>query len=160
MPLVLFKIKADLENISSLKLVDGFALQLDVENEAGERKTGVTVSSTDSEELEGSRGDANFVMRWAKGAQQAYIKIVPVKKVDGTYKADNTGKLVTLLGLECRGLTVTKWHIGADFDATSVGGTIFNGVDLSENEWADYDDQNGNDASVAIMAFEYKIEAG
>jgi len=160
MPLVLLKIKAELENIAELKLVDGFALQLDIENEGSERKT-VTVSSTDVEELEGSRGDANFVVRWAKGAPQAYVKMVPVKKCDGTYKAENSGQLVTLLGLECRGLTVTKWHVGAgDFDATSVGGTNFNGIDLTDSDWADYDDQNGNDMSVSVTAFECKVESG
>jgi hypothetical protein len=160
MPLVLLKIKAELENIAELKLVDGFALQLDIENEGSERKT-VTVSSTDVEELEGSRGDANFVVRWGKGAPQAYVKIVPVKKCDGTYKAENSGQLVTLLGLECRGLTVTKWHVGAgDFDATSVGGTNFNGIDLTDSDWADYDDQNGNDMSVSVTAFECKVESG
>ena len=99
-------------------------------------------------------------MRWAKGAQQSYIKIVPVKKVDGTYTSKDSGSWKTILGLECRGLTITKVIITADFNAISSGGTLFEQIDLTDNDWTDYDDKNGNDVSVSVMSFESKIESG
>ena len=38
----------------------------------------------------------------------------------------------------------------------SSSGAIFENVDLSENDWADYDEKN--DESVSITNLEYKIE--
>ena len=158
MPLLHLQIKADLENIETLVPCEGVCWKFEVENEASERKT-ITCSSVEEEELEGSRGTANFVMRWAKGAQQSYIKIVPVKKVDGTYTAKDSGTWKTIVGLECRGLTVKKVIITTDFNAISTGGTTFEQIDLTDNDWTDYDDQNGNDVSVSVMSFESKIES-
>ena len=86
---------------------------------------------------------------------QAYIKIVPIKKVDGCYRV--TGGWTPVLAMECRGLTPVRWHPSVDFNATSEGGTLFGEVDLSD-DWADYDEEN--DASVSIMGLEFKIERG
>ena len=160
MPIFLLKIKADLENISTLRPVEGVCWKFDIESSDGERKEGITVSSTETIELEGSRGDANFVMRWHKGSPPSYIKIVPVKKVDGSYNTKDGGTFATIAGFECRGLTITKFIPGEDFTATSAGGTVFEAVDVSDGDWADYDDQNGNDLSVSITNFESKIESG
>lgn len=48
--------------------------------------------------------------------------------------------------------------IGIDFHATSCGrtGTVFESIDLSDKEWAEYDDEG--DLSVSVMELEYKIE--
>ena len=99
-------------------------------------------------------------MRWAKGGPQSYIKIVPVKKVDGTYTAKDSGAFKTIVGFECRGLTIKKAEISADFNCVSTGGTTFEQIDLTDNDWTDYDDKNGNDLSVSVMSFESKIESG
>ena len=55
MPLLLLKIKAELENLETLIPVEGVCWKFEVENDASERKT-ITCSSTEEEELEGSRG--------------------------------------------------------------------------------------------------------
>jgi hypothetical protein len=159
MPIFLLKIKADLENIETLRPVEGVCWKFDIESSDGERKEGITVSSTEIIELEGSRGEANFVMRWHKGDPPSYIKIVAVKKVDGSYNSKDGGKFATIAGFECRGLTITRYIPGEDFSATSSGGTVFEGVDLTEGDWAEYDDSNGNDLSVSITNFESKIES-
>merc|ERR1719223_853751 len=156
MPLYLLKIKADLEGINKLIPLADNLWKLDIQNDAGDTKSGITVSKADVIDLEGSKGQANYVMRWAKGAPQAYIKIVDVKKVDGSYKSDDSGKFVTVLGLECRGIEPIAWVVGEDFTAESSGGTTFQeGVDLSE-DWADYDEEH--DESVSVMNTEVKIE--
>lgn len=122
----------------------------------GDRREGITVSTGDLQSLDGSRGEAHFIVKWPGSISQAYIKILPVKNVDGTYKAAQSGKWVTVLGFECRGLEPTAWIAGIDFDAVSTGGTSFKEVDLSDKEWAEYDEEN--DLSVSITNLEYKIE--
>ena len=107
-------------------------------------------------ELEGSRGDANFIMKWPGNKQQAYIKIVDIKGVTGNYTEDQAGKWVTVLGLECRGIVPTAWKVGRDFIAESSGGHFFEDVDLGDGDWAEYDEEN--DASVSVTNVESKVE--
>ena len=113
MPLFLLKIKADLENIAELSPQFENLWKFNIASTDGEERLGITVSKADVLELNGSKGDANYVMKWHKAdSHQAYIKLVDVKKVDGTYKAADSGTWVTLLGLECRGLVPTAWIPG------------------------------------------------
>lgn len=113
MPVFLLKIKADLENIAELTPQFENLWKFDIKSQDGEERLGITVSKADVLELNGSKGDANYVMKWHKAdSHQAYIKLVDVKKVDGTYKATESGTWVTILGLECRGLVPTKWIPG------------------------------------------------
>jgi hypothetical protein len=111
MVLFLLKMKADLENISELQPQFENLWKFNISSQDGEERLGITVSKADILELNGSKGDANYVMKWHKAdSHQAYIKLVDVKKVDGTYKT--SGDWTTLLGLECRGLIPTAWIPG------------------------------------------------
>lgn len=197
MPLFLLKIKADLENVAELTPQFENLWKFNIASTDGEERLGITVSKADVLELNGSKGDANYVMKWHKAdSHQAYIKLVDVKKIDGTYKAADSGTWVTLLGLECRGLVPTAWIpgwcpkflnavktimlinalikalikdrtesqrlcriiTGVDFHAKSVGktGTVFESIDLSDKEWAEYDEEG--DLSISVMELEFKIE--
>ena len=71
-------------------------------------------------------------MKWFSGGPQCYIKVVDVKKVDGTYKEADAGKMVIMMGMECRGLVPTRWIPGMDFHCESTGGKVFPEVDLTE----------------------------
>lgn len=55
-------------------------------------------------ELMGSKGHANFVIKWSSSSSQSYIKIVDMKGVKGIYSAQDSGKFVPILALECRGI--------------------------------------------------------
>ena len=54
-------------------------------------------------------------MKWdSKSPIQSYIKIAPIKKVDGSYTSIDSGKFKTIAGFECRGLEISSWIPGAD----------------------------------------------
>ncbi len=97
-------------------------------------------------------------MKWDKSSpHQSYIKIVDLKKVSGSYLADQSGGvMVPILGLECRGLIPVRWVPGVDGTCVSVGGKVFEDVDLQEGDWAEYDDEN--DLAVSITNLEHCIE--
>lgn len=119
MPIFLLKIKADLENIAVLSPQFENLWKFNIASQDGEERLGITVSKADVLELNGSKGDANYVMKWHKAdSHQAYIKLVDVKKADGTYKAAETGTWITILGLECRGLVPTAWIPGSQSSLT------------------------------------------
>jgi hypothetical protein len=119
-------------------------------------KKGITVTKEDVLDLEGSKGEANYIMKWPGSKVQSYIKIVDLKGINGNYSAEASGTWVTVLGLECRGLVPTAWKVGRDFSAESTEGHVFEEVDLSEGDWADYDEEH--DLSVSVMNVESKVE--
>lgn len=73
--------------------------------------------------------------------------------------ADDNGEYVPILAMECRGLEPYAFHpMGGEFKVVSEGGVVFeNDVDLSEGDWAEYDEEN--DAAVSVNEFESKIIA-
>jgi len=96
-------------------------------------------------------------MKWPGSPQQCYIKIVDIKKCDGTYTAEDAGKYKPILGLECRGLEPCGWVPSDDFVAFSnPHGTPFPNVDLSDKDWCDFDDDN--DTPVSVMNLNFVIE--
>lgn len=64
MTIFAIQVRATLENISKLIPIQNNLWKFDVVNSSGERKEGITVSLEDEIQLEGSRGTANFVMKW------------------------------------------------------------------------------------------------
>eukprot|EP00599_Poterioochromonas_sp_BG-1_P007513 CAMPEP_0173135664 /NCGR_PEP_ID=MMETSP1105-20130129/2023_1 /TAXON_ID=2985 /ORGANISM="Ochromonas sp., Strain BG-1" /LENGTH=161 /DNA_ID=CAMNT_0014047699 /DNA_START=24 /DNA_END=509 /DNA_ORIENTATION=- len=159
MPQFYLKVKADLENIKSLTPSVGNLWKFDIQTPGGgEVRNGITISSDDVYPLEGSRGEANFVIKWPYATDQSYIKILTNNRgVKPSYTSDDSGNYVTILGLECRNIEPTAWHPSFDFVIESSEGTTFDKVDLSDRDWADYDEEN--DLSVSITNLEYKIES-
>ena len=83
-------------------------------------REGVTVTSSHEEELPGSRGSANFALKWVRDSKHmAYLNVKEFtkalkckgkEKISGSYTADDDGKYVGMVGFECRGLDVTGWQ--------------------------------------------------
>ena len=99
MPTFVLFIKAELENVAKLIPSNNVLWKFDVVNAASERKEGITVSASEEIELHGSRGTANFVMKWQGDKHESYIKIVHVKKVTNVYESGTLPTLPTPLKL-------------------------------------------------------------
>ena len=160
MPTYLLQVKAELEGVESLTPKAGNQWKLDVQNDSSEVREAITVSSLDEHELEGSRGTANFVMRFNKGDQQSYLKLeklVPKKHGDGIVTAAKSGTWVTVAVLEARGLEPTKFHRSVDFDVKSSGDKdcVFDDANFADGDWADYDADA--DISVTVSNIEYRV---
>ena len=161
MPTFLLQIKAELEGVESLRPRPSTQWKLDIENDAHEERHGITVSGEDELDLEGSRGTANFVIRFNKGDQQSYIKLerlVQKKHGEGVYREENSGSWITVAVMECRGLTPIRAHPGNDFDIKSSGEKtkIFSDADFSaDSDFADYDEEN--DLSVQVTDLCYRL---
>jgi hypothetical protein len=95
-------------------------------------------------------------MKWPYANDQAYMKIVTHKQVKSLYKEEDSGKFVPILAVECRSLEPIAWHPNFDFVVQTTGGAIFDKVDLTDLDWAEFDEEN--DLSVSITNLEYKLE--
>ncbi|CAK0784172.1 hypothetical protein CVIRNUC_007375 [Coccomyxa viridis] len=165
--IVLF-IKARLEHVADLSLPKGYTYTVTVKDSRGEdERKGVEVTSTHEEELPGSRGTANFALRWHKDSKMAaHLNVHEIEKevktkakdiLRSAYTAEDEGKFIGIVGFDCRGMDVTDWQPQDGFTVTSKSGAVFEDVDLSEKEWMDYDEKLGE--SIGIYDLEWKLAA-
>jgi hypothetical protein len=184
MVLFLLCIKAELDGIQSLSLLKSSNLCFSIRNPLSDYETREKIVFNPSETLEQDEADRepphHFSVKW-EGSKKASTLIVldedavksamkKVKKKGGKKNdsevgeprdvtADDNGEYVPILAMECRGLEPYAFHpMGGEFKVVSEGGVVFeNDVDLSEGDWAEYDEEN--DAAVSVNEFESKIVA-
>eukprot|EP00638_Chattonella_subsalsa_P010492 CAMPEP_0117748562 /NCGR_PEP_ID=MMETSP0947-20121206/9207_1 /TAXON_ID=44440 /ORGANISM="Chattonella subsalsa, Strain CCMP2191" /LENGTH=142 /DNA_ID=CAMNT_0005566283 /DNA_START=222 /DNA_END=650 /DNA_ORIENTATION=- len=120
-----------------------------------DRREGVFVSDAETYELEGSRGTANFVVKFGGSRKQAHLNVVEIKNTTRALTGDDANTFVPVVAFDCRGLEVVGWHPQSDFEVTGEAAN-FGSVDLSDGEWADYDEEA--DLSVSITGLTHKIE--
>ena len=111
--------KQGCKHAQSLHDIDRLLFQVKDSTGDDERK-GVEVTSTHEEELQGSRGSANFALRWHRDSKMpAHLNVQEIQKeartkakdiLRATYTADDEGKFVGIVGFECRGLEVSDWQ--------------------------------------------------
>jgi hypothetical protein len=174
MVLFLLYIKAELENVGSIDLKKDASLCLSVRNPLSdfEVREKVVMNATEPvEQDESSRSPAHHLsIKW-EGSKKASIMTIldeaaaksALKKKKGVqvrpFTADDSGNWVPILAVECRGLEPSGFSpMGDDFVVTSTEGTEFReDVDLSDADWAEYDEDN--DQSVSLSEIEFKWEA-
>lgn len=110
--------------------------------------------------LTGSRGEANFIIKWPGASDQSYIKIISHRDVKPRILESDSGEFVTILAMECRNLEPVAWHPSFDFIVRTTGANecVYpaDKVDLRDRDWAEYDEEN--DLTVSISNLEYRIE--
>lgn len=124
------------------------------------------------EQDEGARQNPHHLsLKWEGNKKAAMLEALDVTAAKAALKKkkckeqirdineDDSGSWVPILAVECRGLEPYAYHpIGDEFIVTSQGGVKFSSeVDVSEGDWADYDEEN--DASVSLSDVEFKFEA-
>jgi hypothetical protein len=132
-------------------------------------KVAFGLSDTVEQEENSREPPCQFALKWEGAKKRSNLQVLDdpkaalkKKKCKGEptrdYKAEDSGNFVPILAVECRGLEPFAYHaLGDEFIVESEGGAIFNSdVDLSEGDWAEYDEEN--DAAVSISEFEAKFE--
>jgi Eukaryotic protein of unknown function (DUF866) len=167
MVLFLLYMKAELENVESISLRYDANLCLSVKNPLSDYEVREKVVMNPSETIEQDEGSRetphHLALKW-DGSKKASILTVlteaeaktALKKLKkgsknsgippcGKYTADDSGQWRAILALETRGLEPFAFFPmgNGDFVVTSSGGKEFaQDVDLSEGDWADYDEEN------------------
>ena len=178
MPLILLCVKAELEGIAKLTLKQGTNLCISVKNPLSdfEVREKVTIDTSEYlEQEESSREPAHhFRLKWEGSKKYSTITVLTeseakaalkklkrkdISAVNGSLVGDDSGNFVPICALECRGIEPYGFHcLGDEFLVESEGGKLFeDDVDLSEGDWAEYDDEN--DVAVSIADFEVKFES-
>ncbi|GBF90293.1 hypothetical protein Rsub_02399 [Raphidocelis subcapitata] len=161
MPTFLLMVKAELEGVASLAPAKGAHFCIDVRESAGsEERAGVYVTAADTHDLAGSKGSANFVMKFDKASKhEAYLNVLEIKGVTREITADDSGKFVPVIAFECRGLEPIAYHPEDEWLAKGAGGVAFDPVDLRD-DWADFDEKAGEAVSVMGLEARFQLHKG
>lgn len=156
-------VKADFDGpVSSLGLEPGCTFEIDVRESGGqEERKGVVIDDTEDHELSGSRGTAHFAMKWSRDSK--HFSTINLERelanVFGRSRGltkDDHGKFVPLAGFECRGLEPIAWYPKDEFKVQGESGTVWDNVDLSEQEWFDYDEKSGESVGITEIVYEFR----
>lgn len=172
MPVFVAYIKADLENVGSAAIdVESATLTIDVKyGQSEEVRESVTICRQDEEPLDGSRGVANLILKFADANERSSCSVLSADEFKTRFKKKkqalaemprsvtdgDSGTWVPVVAFEARGMDVVTWRLReGDVSVRSATGFPFEDVDLSEGDWADYDVEA--DAPVAMSDIETKV---
>ncbi|KAG0743375.1 hypothetical protein G6F57_009721 [Rhizopus arrhizus] len=127
-------IKTDLENVTDLAPTDDCEWYF-----------------KDIYEISGSRGSASLVMRCKFCKREGTAQFEPSFKIK-KYNIEQNGKFQQIAQFDCRGLELVDFQPRDSWLAKGAeSDTVFNDIDLSEGEWAEYDEKSGE--PVGIIPF-------
>lgn len=149
--------KCDLENVASVKIPDPveqfewhFQVLCSSCHEVHDKL--VSFNANDRVSIPGSRGEANFVWKCSFCGRPGSANIEP--KSIKSYEQEKNGQMQPLVVVECRGMEVVSWKCIGEFFVVAESGSIFESVDLGENEWADFDERSGESLSIFEISSE------
>ncbi len=167
MVLLVLYVKATLENVSKIAFPTSLPFQLSIKDPVGyDERASVTVDPQNINELENSRGEAHFVVKFEGQMKQSSIVIVDevknVLKKDASITEEDDGAFVPIRGFECRGVDITGWdkcseESGSGVTVVSKAGTVFENVHLDE-DWYEYCEKGGEAVSATDVEFDFRIE--
>ncbi|BFG03426.1 uncharacterized protein DMAD_02685 [Drosophila madeirensis] len=152
------QISATLENIDKIETCHpdySFFVKLTCSNcgEQSDKWHDITESERVQQDTRNAAG-FNFFMKCKMCSRENSIDIV--EKSNVPYTADDSGKLKTIVIFDCRGLEPVDFSPRSGWKVfSSENGQSFEEVDLSEDDWVEYDQKNNN--SVGVYEFASKF---
>ncbi|XP_074640179.1 CXXC motif containing zinc binding protein-like [Tubulanus polymorphus] len=149
--------KAELENITNLTPTGEdfrWYLKLKCLHCGEETKEFIYLTLTENSPLKGGRGHASLVLKCKLCSRENSIDII--RDSISSYNADDVPKFKTIVAFDCRGVEPVEFSPRVGFTAEGAeSGTAFSEVDLTENDWSDFDEKSNE--SVGIYELQHKF---
>ncbi|KAI0025718.1 DUF866-domain-containing protein [Xylariomycetidae sp. FL0641] len=114
----------------------------------------ISVSRFETNEVSGSRGEANFVWRCKNCKRESSISIKTEAK---PYEQKDVPTQQTIIEFDCRGLNVQSFSPEGEWLADGIeSGTKFEGIEIQDGEWYDYDEKANDEVSMKDLKWEIK----
>ncbi|XP_037825664.1 UPF0587 protein CG4646 [Lucilia sericata] len=155
---VALQISANLENIEELKTCHpdyAFFIKITCTNcgETSDKWHDITESERTQQDSRNPNG-FNFYMKCKMCSRENSIDVV--EKSNAVYTQEDSGKFKTIVVFDCRGAEPVEFSPRVGWIVRAVdNGQTFEEVDLSEDDWVDFDEKNNN--SVGVYEFASKF---
>lgn len=148
------QINATLENVEELETCHpnySFFIKIKCTNCGEESDKWHDITESERTQQDSRNPDGfNFYMKCKMCSRENTIDIV--EKTNVKYTQEDSGKFKTIVIFDCRGAEPTAFSPRIGWIVkSSENGQTFEDVDLSEDDWVDYDQKNNN--SVGIYEF-------
>ncbi|XVE53922.1 hypothetical protein DITRI_Ditri03aG0040700 [Diplodiscus trichospermus] len=144
----MLKIAADLENLTNLQPQEGcddpsfiylFKLKCGRCGELSKKETCLCLGDIVS--LPQGRGTTNLVQKCKFCDREGTVTMISGRGRPLTQEDSEEGKFAPLMLFDCRGYEPVGFVFGGGWKVESLEGTKFEGVDLSGDEFAEYDEK-------------------
>jgi len=162
------QLKAFLENVTGL-LAEGedfrWYLKLKCANCGEVPENWQYINQEEKQPLKGGRGEASAVIKCKLCSRENSIDILSDSLK--SYDMSDNNQYKTIVVFDCRGIEpvdfsprngwkVLGWKESEDdSEPGSLSGTEFSDVDLTEKEWADYDEKSGESTVISEMEIKF-----
>ncbi|MCJ1413995.1 hypothetical protein MMC32_000320 [Xylographa parallela] len=114
----------------------------------------VNVNRFESNDISGSRGEANFVWKCKACKRESTATI---RAPASSYKHASPPKIQNIVEFDCRGLEFVEFKADGEWTAKGLESTtVFTGIDLQEGEWFDYDEKAGEEVSIKDVKWDIR----
>ncbi|XP_050402184.1 UPF0587 protein v1g245604 [Patella vulgata] len=154
------QINAQLENVTELQPADqedfGWCMKLQCMNCNEETPDFVFCCLSESSEVSGGRGSASLVIKCKLCKRENSIDII--KDSLSSYMSEDSGKFKTIVTFDCRGVQPIEfkpndgWKVKAEGEKSNATFEL----ELTENEWYDYDEKASESVSVTEFKYQFK----
>ncbi|KAK9699782.1 hypothetical protein RND81_08G196100 [Saponaria officinalis] len=161
-------ITAEMENVATLQPMGGlhdptftyyFKLRCENCGEVTEKET--CVSLDEQVAIPKSRGVANLVQKCKFCGRESNITMIPIPERSAKPLSNRhceTGKYAALMGFECRGLEPFDFSfMGPQWKVQATSGAVFEDVDLSSGDWAEYDEKGKVPVSISNLQSKFEV---
>ncbi|PSR91759.1 UPF0587 protein like [Actinidia chinensis var. chinensis] len=107
--------------------------------------------------LPASRGTANLVQKCKFCGRDGNITMITGRGRPLTQEISQAGKYAPLMVFDCRGFEPVEFSFGSGWKVESIEGTKFDGVDLSEGEFAEYDENGECPVMISNLRAVFKV---
>ncbi|KAI9481232.1 MAG: hypothetical protein EXX96DRAFT_565880 [Benjaminiella poitrasii] len=152
--------KADLENVTDLLPTNDYEWHFKVECTSCHEvdDSWISFNRQDEYEMNSSRGTANLVMRCKFCKRDMTAQFEPSFKVKG-YDIEKNSEFQQIAQFDCRGLELVNFQPRDSWTAKGAeSDTVFEDIDLTEGEWAEYDEKLGEPVGISNIEVEFKKE--
>lgn len=156
MPKYALQIKAQMENVTSLKIEDEefrWFIKLKCESCGEETPDFIYFTLDDQHPLTGGRGHASLVLKCKLCKRENSIDVI--KESLAAYDADDSEKFKTVAMFDCRGVAPTDFSPRIGWTVTGTESNTPFSIDLKDKEWYDYDEKAGEQVSITEVSFQF-----
>ena len=154
------QIKCTLTSVTDFQPIDkdsfGWCLLLKCPQCGEEHKKDVFVSQSESHDVPGGRGTANFVMGCTFCKKSSSIDILDISS---SYSVADSEKFKTIMIAEYRGVEPVSFKPEGEWSCTGEdSGTKFvikDGSEIISDGWYDYDDEGGCEVSITELSHKF-----
>lgn len=160
------QITAHMENVKTLEPMGGFDdpnflfyFKLKCDNCLEVNPKEVCISLDELVPIPNSRDHATLFEKCKTCEEEGYIKIVPGEGRPLTGEDSEEERYAPLMCFDCHGWVPLEFSfLGPQWRVESVSGTVYENVDLSQGEWAEFDEKGNCPVAIANLRSRFVLE--